>query len=320
VKNPCKQDQVDIIYSTAWGVEAIPESKDLTTSESGKDVEDLVWTCELPDDSSPCQLILAYLQSAVKNSPYRTVEKEAARLKHDGHMNPAALWDWARGNVTIFDFNENRYEITQVRVIYSPRRWNAYLKYKTEHEPADLSRISWAGEQQMVKDFKFPLSYDEGECFLVHGTAFKTMKLIARGGFGPSFCKHRFIGGYGSIGQGSYLTDNLAKISTYANCPSCDINGAPCDCVDTDGKPLERVAIISRVFIPKDVKFTTEKKKAYMGDPLTKHPDRAMVIGLAAPHGEKATSWPNNVFLLRHPDMAYPELLVYFRWYKEDIH
>ncbi len=317
VDNPCTPDsQVDIVYSSRWGMTSLPEPSALKSDDNGADVEDLVWTCELPQTSAPCQRVLAYLHSAVKNCPYETVKIEGARLAHGGSMNVGAIWDWAFGDVPIFQFMDNRYEITQVRVIYSPKRWDAYLKYKSEHVAADLSKINWAGDPQETEGFKFPLSFEQGECFLVHGTAFKTMKYIARGGFGPQYCKHRKIGGYGSIGQGSYLTDNLAKISTYANCPGCDTSGAPCDCVDDDGLPLERVAIISRVFIPKGVKLTTHKKLQYKSDPLTKKPDRAMVIGMAG----ESSKWPNNVFLLRHADMAYPEMLVYFRWYKGDIH
>jgi hypothetical protein len=287
--------------------------------KSDKGVADPVWSCDLPLDSGPRKVIIDYLASAVSHLPYETTEFEAARLKHQGKVTVGTIVDFARGKVEIFPLKDKRYRITRIRVVYSPARWNAYLAFKRKHRGYDLSGISWAGEQQKSEDFQFPQTADVGECFLVHGTAFDTVELIARGGFGPEYCKDRGLkGGYGSLGQGTYLTDNLAKISTYANCPKCDFSGGPCDCVDVDGEPLERVGIISRVFIPEGVKLTDEKKMAYKRDPLTKHPERPMVIGQAG-HGDEETDWPNNVFLLRDKDMAYPEMLVFFRWYKNDI-
>lgn len=274
------------------------------------------YTCDLQPESDPAQVITKYIGAAVQASPYKTAKFESARLSEkDQKVHASTVGKFLFTNTERPEFADGTYSVSRIKVIYNPGRWEKYIAYMTQHKPGldALGAVAWVTPTVSQNGFSFPIiDATRGECYLVHGTKEQTIKLIAQNGFGPEYCNDRgkFQGGYGSLGQGSYLSDNLAKCATYASCPKCKTSGGPCDCGDESG-PLERMAIIARAFIPENTKVTTKKDYSYSGQSLEHKKERPMVIGLSNKQGSK---WPNNVFLVRHKDMVYPEFIIFFQW------
>jgi Poly(ADP-ribose) polymerase catalytic domain len=304
------------------------------------------WTCELPEDSGMSRALHGYLNESAHNHPYTTKRHEGARLAAGGDFNSTAVRQYLNPKFKTPAFKEGTYEISRILVIYNPDRWNKYVAFRTTYRaemPTNegnplLNQIRWAnsGSETGGGASNFPVIDSLiGECFLVHGTRGANMKLIAQHGFGPEHCTYRksHWSGFGSLGEGSYLSDNLAKSATYCDCPKCHCHG-PCACLDGDGNPVERVAIIARAIIPSDSigyhKRLSNKAKhlnlvgaderkhrrpmSESGEPL-EVPDpkgAPMFIGLTS--NRKRAPWPNNVFLVRKKDIIYPEFAVFFRW------
>jgi hypothetical protein len=275
-------------------------------------------TCDVPQDSEIFRVIAAYVNAAVKASPYKTAKFESARLSEkDQKVHASTVGKFLLTDVDRPEFSDGKYRMTRIKIVNNPTLWSDYEKARLcrpKHLDA-LKDVSWVTTTVTENGFSFPvINQADGECYLLHGTKESTIKLIAENGFGPEYCNYRgrFAGGYGSLGQGTYLTDNLAKCATYASCFTCKTSGGPCDCKDGDGnEPLERMALIARALILQDTKVTTKKELSYQGQSLDHKPERPMVIGLANKEG---TKWPNNVFLVRDKTIVYPEFVVFFQW------
>lgn len=194
---------------------------------------------------------------------YKTAKFEAARLSEkDQKVHASTVAKFVFTDPERFEFKDDSYRLTRLKVIKNETLWRDYEASRTVRVPGldALDQVEWASGTVTENGFSFPIiDKARGECYLLHGTRETTIKLIAENGFGPEYCNYRgkLEGGYGSLGQGTYLTDNLAKCATYASCPECKTSGGPCDC--TDGvEPIERMALIARALILKDRKVTTK--------------------------------------------------------------
>ena len=311
------------------------------------------FTCALDSESAIYNTITDYIGAAAEAHPYKTQKFEAARLRTGGQITPKTIGNYLNPGFKAPKFTTGSYAVTRILVVYNPTSWTDFTNFRTEYRAnliqaglgnanPIMQRISWAKppSDPYGIGFSFPvLDANIGECFLFHGTGGATIPKIAEGGFGPEYCKYRpkLFSGYGSLGQGSYLSDNLAKSATYCDCPSCGRNG-PCACVDAKGNPVERVAVISRAIVPPDTethrgrrtgKLFSHQHVNLKGDDQRQNPIRSqwppapvttdeikgspLVIGLNT-DDKFIRKWPSNVFLFRDKKMLYPEFLVYFTW------
>ena len=273
-------------------------------------------TCDVPRDSDVFRAICKYIKAAVKASPYKTAKFESARLSEkDQKVHVSTVGKFLFTDPERPEFADRKYKVTRIKLVRNDTLWRDYEKSRLKRNKSldALERVDWVSSTVTEGGFSFPIiNQSEGECYLMHGTKATTIKLIAQNGIGPEYCNYRggAKGGYGSLGQGTYLTDNLAKCATYASCPKCQASGGPCDC--TNGiQPLERMALIVRALILENTKVTTKKELAYQGQSLEHKAERPMVIGLAS---KPRTKWPNNVFLVRDKSIVYPEFVVFFQW------
>ena len=308
------------------------------------------FTSPLDSTGAVYKTIAMYIGAAALDAPYKTDRFEAARLKTGGQITPKTVQQFLRPTLKVPEFNVTSYRIRRILTIYNPKRWDTYVSMRAQYRVnlapgahALMQRLNWAAapSDPFGWGLQFPVIDQElGECYLFHGTSKGTLPFITGGGFGPEFCAYRanFFSGYGALGQGSYLSDNLAKSATYAPCPACQKNG-PCACVDANGQPVERYALIARTIVPTDTethkgKRTTnffahqhvnlrgqdQRSAGRPGAPQPVPSDQIggpkVVLGIKT-HGERGIKkWANNEFLFRDKAMLYPEFLVCFVWPK----
>ncbi|HEY0784623.1 MAG TPA: hypothetical protein VGD62_02055 [Acidobacteriaceae bacterium] len=307
------------------------------------------FTAPLDSGGAVYRTIAMYIGAAALDSPYKTDRFEAARLKTGGQITPKTMQQFLRPTLKVPEFNVTSYRLKRILAVYNASRWNTYCnmraEYRTNLAPGShalMQRLNWAAppSDPFGWGIQFPVIDQElGECYLFHGTNKGTLPFITGGGFGPEFCAYRAnaFSGYGALGQGSYLSDNLAKSATYAPCPSCQKNG-PCACVDANGNAVERYALIARTIVPTDTETHKGKRTtnffAHQHVNLRGQDQRSTPIQPGTPQavpsdqiggpkvvlGIKTTGiggikkWANNEFLFRDKAMLYPEFVVCFTW------
>lgn len=254
-----------------------PESNDADVAKladlglAGRRAFSRYWTATLPRNSKVFEAIDKYIQESIKNAPYvphtRQQRWEAGRLKNGGKLGPMQVLYAARKSNLAKVEDASGLHITKIKVVCNPIHWGNYTTFRDQVNRwnKDIKTIDdivkFVAPQKTAGDgFRIPvISRHRGEVYLFHGTKKKTANLIAMSSVKPDIIDHpRFIGGYGSLGQGTYLSDNFAKIAIYTTCPGCGSSVA-CACTGKSGHAKERVAVLSRVVFPSDTETTTEK-------------------------------------------------------------
>jgi hypothetical protein len=327
-------------WAEGWGDADGDEARmigDLATSDAPSST---FQSAKLSRDSSVGRAICAYLTRCVGELSYTSQKREATRMEHaewELHKSPTKDSLTAKQKAGLaFNLREGEadgppppssgpIEVRKIKVLRNDALWRDYvatreaLRKDLADEDDPLSKVSWS-YSYATGDGELPsiplLDPAVGETLLFHGTSREIMKKIAAGGFKPDIGRNKGTEekpNYGALGQGSYFSDNFAKVMTYTSCRHCF--KYRCECSHGDGRRSKRLALLSRVLLGHTKKLhgvlqpggnlrsqTTKEIKD------GRHSVYAKGVGIN-PFSRAAGT---NEFVVKRAAQIYPEFVIYW--------
>ncbi len=155
----------------------------------------------------------------------------------------------------------------------------------------------------------FSLNTEKGEHMLFHGTSNSISNLISDTGFKPELCTYNKFSGYGSLGKGTYFTDEFSKNATFSSCDKC--GQFRCSCQTEDGQPAPRIALLSRVVLGNAYKDTTKNRK-YSKNIINGYDSS---VGISKKLDPKS-KFNSSEFIIGKGSRAYPQYKIYYTFNK----
>ena len=156
------------------------------------------------------------------------------------------------------------------------------------------------------------LNANRNEVYLYHGTSLFSAGKIAQNGFNAAkFNSHNSIRGYGLLGRGTYLTDQLPKAALYAMCALC--GEYRCACKTFDEKLIPKVTLLCKVALgnPEII----EKKDNKIIHDIKYKDDCHARVALSKKYNH-ASQYDSNEYAVMNDNAVFPVYAIYYHHIK----
>lgn len=156
------------------------------------------------------------------------------------------------------------------------------------------------------------LDANKNEIYLYHGTSLFSAGKIAATGFNcTQFNSHNSIRGYGLLGRGTYLTDQLPKAGLYALCALC--GEYRCSCKSYNGNLISKAAFLCKVALGKPEVIIKKDNKIIHETQFEQGCHSRVAISKKI---NTESAYESNEFAVMADNAVYPQHVIYYHHIK----